>query len=161
MLKDVSITGLQITKRTRIIGLMITGVAAFNLVVNLLLVPIWGIYGAASSSFISQFVFFTILYIYAQKYYTIPYRLDKVGLIIVSGIILFLLGSCVNDQDLWIRISVKTTALILFPIIIFTLRIIDRSEIEMAFSLFKSIKGFFTTAKKEELPNQVAGIDET
>jgi O-antigen/teichoic acid export membrane protein len=160
MLKDVSITGLQITKRTRIIGIIIAGIAIFNLGLNMLMVPLWGIYGAASSSLVSQVIFFSILYIYAQKHYPIPYRLDRVGLILVSGILLFIAGSLVNDLSLGIRVAVKITALLLFPMLLFIFRIITREEIGMALSLFKSIKGFFTNGKKEEIPQPVAGIDE-
>jgi O-antigen/teichoic acid export membrane protein len=161
MLKDVSITGLQITKRTRIIGLMLTIIAIFNLGINLLLVPVWGIYGAALSSLISQLVFFIVLYFYAQKYYPIPYRLDKVGLIIISGITLYLIGSLVNDKTLEIRIITKIITLISFPAILFASRIIDSSEIELAASLLKSIKNIFITSKKEDLLEKITRIDET
>jgi O-antigen/teichoic acid export membrane protein len=161
MLKDVSVTGLQITKRTKIIGILLTGIAVFNLVINMLLVPVWGIYGAAFSSLISQFIFFCMLYFYAQKYYPIPYRLDKAGMIIISGVILFLLGSQVNNETLGIRVIVKALALIVFPVLLFVFKIIDRSEIDMASSLLKSIRNVFVFSKKEELEEKITRIDET
>jgi O-antigen/teichoic acid export membrane protein len=140
--------------------LVITGVAIINLGLNLLMVPMWGIYGAASSSVVSQVIFFSVLFIYSQKHYPIPYRLGKVGLIIISGIVLFLAGSTVNEMSLGIRVGVKLTALILFPVILFILRIITREEIGMLVSLINSIKGFFTNGKKEEILPPVSGIDE-
>jgi O-antigen/teichoic acid export membrane protein len=161
MLKDVSITGLQITKRTRIIGLMLTIIAIFNLGINLLFVPLWGIYGAAFSSLISQLVFFIVLYFYAQKHYPIPYRLDKVGIIIISGIILYLIGSLINDKTLELRVIVKTIALLLFPVLLFASKVIDRSEIEMATSLIRSIKNIFIASKIEDLQEKITRIDET
>jgi O-antigen/teichoic acid export membrane protein len=160
MLKDVSITGLQITKRTRVIGVIITAIAIFNLGLNMLMVPLWGIFGAATSSLVSQLVFFSVLYLYAQKHYPIPYRLDRVGMVIISGIILFIAGSSVNEMSLGIRIAVKMTALLIFPLLLFIFRIITREEIAMALSLFNSIKGFFTNGKKEEIQKPVSGIDE-
>jgi O-antigen/teichoic acid export membrane protein len=160
MLKDVSITGLQITKKTRIIGIIITGIAIFNLGLNMLMVPLWGIFGAASSSLVSQVVFFAILYLYAQKHYPIPYRLDRVSLVIISGIILFLAGSIVNEMSLGIRVAVKVAALLLFPLFLFIFRIITRDEIGMAVSLINSIRGYFTNGKKEEIQQPVSGIDE-
>lgn len=161
MLKDVSVTGLQITKRTKVIGLMLTLIAIFNLGINLLLVPIWGIYGSAYSSVISQFLFFVVLFRYAQKYYPIPYRLDKVTIIIVSGIVLFLLGSLANDKVLAVRITIKTVSLILFPVILFFSRVIDQSEIELATGLYKNIKNIFSTSKEGDLPEKITRIDET
>jgi O-antigen/teichoic acid export membrane protein len=159
MLKDVSITGLQITKRTRIIGIIIAAIAIFNLALNMIMVPLWGIYGAASSSLVSQFIFFTILYLYAQKHYPIPYRLDRVALVIVSGIILFIAGSSVNELNLGIRIAIKTGALVFFPVLLFIFRIITRDEIGMAVSLFKSITGFFSNGRKEDIQQPVSGMD--
>lgn len=161
MLKDVSITGLQITKRTKIIGLMLTIIAIFNLGINMLLVPVLGVYGAALSSLISQFIFFIVLYFYAQKYYPIPYRLDKVGIIIISGIILFLIGSLVNDKALEIRIIVKTVILIFFPVFLFFSRVINHSEIELANSLIKSVKNIFIKSKKGDLQEKITRIDES
>jgi hypothetical protein len=125
------------------------------------MVPVWGIFGAASSSLVSQLVFFIILYLYAQKYYPIPYRLDKVGLIIVSGIVLFIAGSFVNDRELGVRVAVKMTALVLFPIILFILRVIDKAEIGMALSLFKTIQNFIKGTRKEEIQSPLAGLDES
>jgi O-antigen/teichoic acid export membrane protein len=161
MLKDVSVTGLQITKRTRIIGLMLTIIAIFNLGINLALVPVWGIYGAAISSLISQLIFFVVLFLYAQKYYPIPYRLDKVGIIIVSGIVLFLIGSLVNDKTLEMRIIVKSITLLLFPVVMYFFRVIDQSEVVLAKTLIKSIKNIFVTTKKEDLQEKITRIDET
>jgi O-antigen/teichoic acid export membrane protein len=160
MLKDVSVTGLQITKRTRVIGLMLTVIAIFNLGINLLLVPVWGIYGSAYSSLISQLIFFIVLFIYAQKYYPIPYRLDKIAIVIISGIILYLIGSLANDKTLEIRIIVKGIVLILFPVIMYFSGVIDKSEIELAESLFTSIKNIFNNSKKGEMQDKITRIDE-
>jgi O-antigen/teichoic acid export membrane protein len=161
MLKDVSVTGLQITKRTKIIGIFLTGIAVFNLAINLLLVPVWGIYGAALSSLLSQFIFFCILYFYAQKYYPIPYRLDKVGMIIFFGVILFLLGSQVNNAILGVRVIVKALALIIFPVLLFAFKVVDRSETELVSSLVKSIKNVFVTNNREDLEEKIPRIDES
>ena len=161
MLKDVSVTGLQITKRTRVIGLMLTVIAIFNLGINLLLVPVWGIYGAAVSSLISQLIFFIVLFLYAQKYYPIPYRLDKVVIVIVAGIILYLIGSLANNGALGTRIIVKSFTLLLFPVIMFFSKVIDQSEIELAGSLFESVKKIFRSGKKEDFEDKITRIDET
>jgi O-antigen/teichoic acid export membrane protein len=160
MLKDVTVTGLQIVKKTKIIGIVLAGVAVFNLCINLLLIPVWGIFGAATSSIVSQFIFFVILFIYAQKNYPIPYKLKKVSLIILIGVILFLLGSLFNDKTLIIRVLVKSVTLVLFPVLLFIFKVIDNKEIEMVTSLLKSIRNIFSTSKKEELEEKITRIGE-
>jgi O-antigen/teichoic acid export membrane protein len=161
MLKDVSVTGLQITKRTSIIGIMLTLIAIFNLGINMTLIPIWGIFGAAISSVISQMVFFIILFIYAQKYYYIPYRLDKVTIIIITGSILYLIGSYTNNKIFEIRVIVKSILLLTFPIILFFFKVVDSKEIAMIKSLIDNVKTIFRTSKKGELEEKMTRIDET
>lgn len=48
--------------------------AIFNIIFNFILIPILGIYGAAYSTLITQIINFFIMYIFAQKYYFIPYN---------------------------------------------------------------------------------------
>jgi|WetSurMetagenome_2_1015567.scaffolds.fasta_scaffold33790_2 O-antigen/teichoic acid export membrane protein len=152
MLKDVSMTGLQITKRTKILGIMIAGIAAFNLALNMALVPVMGTYGSALSSLTSQLLFFILIFTLSQKYYKIPYRLDKTALVIITGIFLFLIGSLFNQNTLVIRIIVKTAALLLFPAILFIFKIFDHSELLMLTSTINNIKSLLTSSKKEEEP---------
>jgi O-antigen/teichoic acid export membrane protein len=54
-LKDMAITGLNITKKTNIIGVLITVVAIINLILNYFLIPIWDIFGASVSTLFTQF----------------------------------------------------------------------------------------------------------
>ncbi|HNW58011.1 MAG TPA: polysaccharide biosynthesis C-terminal domain-containing protein, partial [Bacteroidales bacterium] len=154
MMKDVSMIGLQITKRTRIIGLLIACIAAFNLALNIALVPLLKTYGSAISSMTSQMIFFILIFTLAQKYYKIPYRLGKTFIVIAIGIVLFIGGSIFNQDDLIIRIAVKTTALILFPVFLFIFRVFDRSELLMLTSMVNNIKLLLTSYKKgEETPS--------
>lgn len=158
MLKDVSVTGLQITKQTKIIGKVLIGVAVFNFACNMMLVPLWGTYGAASSSFISQFIFFIIMFFAAQKEYKIPYRLDKVLLIIVSGAAMFIAGNFFNTFSLGVRIAAKSAALLVFPVLLLLFRVIDQSEMDMALSVIDNIRKIFKQSKKEEIDQSVSEL---
>jgi O-antigen/teichoic acid export membrane protein len=159
MLKDVSLTGLQITKRTKIIGIILTGIAVFNLALNMTLVPLWGTYGSAVSSLVSQLTFFVIMYLYSQKFYKIPYRLDKIGLIIIIGAALYLFGSYFNNNSLEFRIAIKLFTLLLFPVFLFLFRILDRNEILSLLSTVKNLKSIFITNKKEVIPPIITDND--
>jgi len=150
MMKDVSMIGLQITKRTKIIGLLIACIAAFNLALNIAMVPLLRTYGSAISSMTSQLIFFILIFSLAQKYYKIPYRLDKTAIIIVTGSVLFIIGSFFNHNELMIRIVVKTAALLLFPVILFLFKVFDHSELLMLTSMINNIKQLLTSYKKGE-----------
>lgn len=154
MMKDVSMIGLQITKRTKILGLMIACIAAFNLALNIALVPLLKTYGSAISSMTSQLIFFVLIFTLAQKYYRVPYRLDKTALIIIAAIVLFIAGSISNHYNLIIRVAVKSFALILFPVILFIFKVFDRKELLMLTSMINNIKQLLTSYKKgEESPS--------
>jgi len=57
MLRDVAYIGLNITKKTRIIALLIISAATLNIVLNLLFIPAWNYYGAAFATTVSQIYF--------------------------------------------------------------------------------------------------------
>jgi len=160
MLKDASVIGLQITKRTKIIGTVLSGIAFFSLGLNLLLVPIFGTMGAASSSFISQVIFFAIIYKYSQKHYTIPYRLDRVFIIITIGVILFIGGSLFNPYSLEIRVIAKFILLIIFPLLLFAFRIFDKSEIAAFKSFMVNIKGVFINTAPKKVDEEISRAEE-
>lgn len=161
MLKDSSVIGLQITKRTNIIGLSLSGIAAFNLGINILLIPLLGIYGAAISSLISQVLFFIIIHRYAQKQYPIPYRLDRVFIIIIVGIILYIAGSLFNEYSIMVRILAKLISLLMYPLMLFTLKVFDKSEIDAFKSFLVSVRNIFSTTPAKEVDEQIAKVEES
>lgn len=160
MLKDVSVVGLQITKKTKIIGVMLFGVAVLNLVINLMLVPRFGTMGAAYSSFVSQFIFFILIFWFAQKHYSIPYRLDKISIIILTGIAVYIAGSLTNNLTTEVRIPLKLILFIGFPLLLFLFRIFDKKEIALIKSFIDSIKKFVGNTSYKEIDEQASKIEE-
>ncbi len=161
LLKDTSVIGLQITKRTNIIGIVLAGIAVFNLGLNILLIPLFGTYGAATSSLVSQIVYFVIIQYYAQKYYHIPYRLDRVFTIIIIGIILYFAGSLFNGYSLEVRVIVKLISLLLYPILLLAFRVFDKSEIAAFKSFIASIRNIFIGTAPKDIDEQISEVKES
>ena len=64
-----------------IIGMVIT------VILNIILIPIWGYVGCAITFAISSFIMMVLCYYYGQKYYPIPYELKSViSYLIIAGI---------------------------------------------------------------------------
>jgi len=160
MLKDTSVIGLQITKRTKIIGVALSGIAVLNLGLNIVLIPLFDIFGAAFSSFISQVAFFIILHSYAQKHYHIPYRLDRVFSIIAIGVVLFFAGSLFNDYSLKVRMLAKLISLLIFPLLVFAFGVFDKTEIDAFKSFIVSFKNIFNKIAPKEVDEQISKVDE-
>ena len=115
MLKDSAFIGLQIVKRTKIAGLLITLSSLINLGLNILLIPRFSIYGAAIATLFSQVIFFAMIFVSAQRYYRIPYELKNVFLQLIVGIIIVGLGFLVNDLNIGLRLLFKVLLLGAYP----------------------------------------------
>jgi len=77
MAKDSVIMGLHVNKKTKIIGSLIIIAGIANLVFNIALIPIWGIYGAAWASLFAQILLFTTVLYFAQKSYKVNYERQR------------------------------------------------------------------------------------
>ena len=131
--------GLGIRKKTIIIAIINIGSAALNLILNFVLIPFWGISGAAIATCISAFSYLVVYVIFSQKYYSIPYETKK---IITSSLIVLLIILPFNflaPEILSIYFKIALLLLVLF--IIFGFRLIMRSDVD---KFYYQIKMFFS-----------------
>mgnify|MGYP001384160943 CR=1 FL=1 len=129
-LKEISQSiGLNIVKKTGIMGILMVVITVLNIIVNILLIPPLGIYGAATSTAISQIIFFFFIYRYAQKYYPVPYEIKKILFMVV--ILAFTMGISLLTYNvpILVRIPVKVLILISFPIILYYVKFYEEIEI--------------------------------
>ncbi len=129
-LKDVAVTGLHITKKTSRISLVTGVVSGLNLVLNILLIPYLGAEGAALASLLSQALFFFGLWYFSHTNYPIPYEWKKILLMFIIGGILVYLSLLTSNLSLIIRLFVKTSALILFPVILYFFNFYEEAELK-------------------------------
>lgn len=84
--------GLGIAKRTRLISAINIGAAVLNTALNFLLVPVLGILGAATATFVSSASVFGANMVVSQRFYPVPHDWRRLGLAVVASIGLFFLG---------------------------------------------------------------------
>jgi O-antigen/teichoic acid export membrane protein len=141
LFKDMAIIGLQISKKTSVIGLSIFIVTAVNMVLNIVLIPYLKINGASVSTLISQIILFIIILKAAQKQYYIPYEIRKIMLLIAIIIIISIPAILVNNMTLLFRLLIKTTLLASFPILLYLFgffEVIEIQRIKEAFNKWKN-----------------------
>ena len=117
-LKDISTNGLFIVKRTKILGSIVFVASVLNLLLNIALIPLWGIVGAAIATLTAQLIYWLITYYYSQKEYPIPYEINKILIMLVVGGILSCAGLVINDLSLPLRLIIKSACIISFPFIL-------------------------------------------
>jgi O-antigen/teichoic acid export membrane protein len=82
--------GLPIAKKTKKIAAINISMGLLNIILNYLLIPIWGIIGSSISTLFCSILIFLLNMIYSQKYYYIPHKWEKIifAFLIVSMLII-------------------------------------------------------------------------
>lgn len=70
--------GIGIAKKTKTIALINFGVALVNIVLNILLIPVWGVYGAALATAIGTGIGAFLYFYFSQKHYPIKFNWSRI-----------------------------------------------------------------------------------
>ena len=140
-MKEVTVYGLHIAKKTRIIGIIVVFSTIMSLVLNILLIPIWDIAGAAVATLLSQFIYWYACYYYSQKVFFVPYEIRKIITLLITGAILSFSSLLINGMDLLPRMIIKTICLVSFPFILYLFNFYEPVELQ-------AIRGFITKWSK-------------
>jgi O-antigen/teichoic acid export membrane protein len=109
--------GVGIEKRTRYYP-VITGTAAVsNVVLNLVLVPPFGMMGAAWATLLSYAVMAAGGFRFSQRLYPIPFRYSRLARISVAGLATYALSLLAPSPLLW-GVAFKATAFLAFPLVL-------------------------------------------
>jgi len=130
ILKDISLNGLSISKKTGVIAIVVLIVSVINIVLNILLIPYWGTMGAAGATLIARIISFVIFYNIAQKHYPIPYELKKVLLVVLVGSGIVFTSLFVNKLGTYYAVGIKLCLLISFPVILYIFNFFEKIELQ-------------------------------
>jgi O-antigen/teichoic acid export membrane protein len=127
--------GIYIEEKTKYFPYVTGAGALINVVVNVLLIPVLGIIGAALATLASYIVMAAGLFFFSQKYYKINYEYGKILkimiLIFVTGIVYYYLYFQIGLTFLY-----KIILLIGFLSSMLALKIFEKNEIQYAVNLF-------------------------
>lgn len=136
LLKDVSMMGLNITKRTGSIAIITILVSIANVGLNFLLIPYLGIVGSAIAGMLAQLLFLVAIYYLAQKNYPIPYEIGKVLLMVVLFAVMMVVVSVISPLNFWLQVVIKIVLIGLFPLILYAFNFYEPVELN-------SLRGFW------------------
>jgi len=109
--------------------LIITPLSAIiNIVLNFVLIPKYGMYGAAFSTLFSFFAFAMITYVFSIKVFPIPYEKTKIVFLIFIGVALFLISRSLINFSLFVNMVVKIFFIILFCFLLWILGYISKED---------------------------------
>jgi O-antigen/teichoic acid export membrane protein len=121
------LAGIYIEKKTRYLPAVTFTGAAVNIVATILLIPPWGMMGAAFATFLAYFLMALALYLVVRRFYPVPYewkRLLKIALAAGVAIALYILVDPGTHAFLW-----KIALLLLFVLLLTIMKFFVPSEI--------------------------------
>lgn len=118
--------------------------AVLNVGLNFLLVPRYGMMGAANATIITYIVLAAILFVYNKKLMEIKYEWPRIIKIITITAIIFSLGYfIIIDSIVW-SIIFKIFIILLFPLLLYLVRFYEKKELkrlnELKSTIVKKIK---------------------
>lgn len=140
-MKEVTVYGLHIAKKTRTIGFIVVFSTLMSLVLNILLIPVWDITGAALATISSQFIYWFACYYFSQKVFYVPYEIRKILTLLTIGAVLSFSGLFLNGMELLPRLIIKTFLVLSYPFILYLFKFYEPVELQ-------SIRGFINKWSK-------------
>lgn len=130
MLKELSLIGLNITKKTKIVGIIVSTFSVLNVVFNFIFIHFFGTLGAALGVFITYLLLFVAIYRSAQRVYKIPYEVSKIAMIIGIGAIITAFALLLSNTALWFRAPIKLLLIGIYPLILYKLNFFEPVELQ-------------------------------
>ena len=127
-------------KKTSYIAYIVTFTAILNIVLNIILVPLYG-YLMAAVVMVGSYLVMALLYFFtAKKYYTIPFELNKIIILLVVGVVLYSPTYFLDEVDLLVRIPIKIILILFFPFLLYLFKFYEPVELERIRSIIYKIK---------------------
>lgn len=117
-------------KKTSIIAYIVTFTAILNILLNIILIPIYGYLMAAVVMVLSYLTMAVLYFFTARKYYSIPFEVKRILMMIIVGGILYAISLLVNEIDIIYRIFIKICLIIVYPVTLFFLNFYEPIELE-------------------------------
>ena len=121
--------GINLKNKTIYFTYAMATAAVLNLVLNYMLIPKYGMMGAAIATLISYFIAALGIFCSSVRFYPIEYEWKRIGKIILVGIGLYMLSSLVNFNGLWKNAMLKLLLFALFPFLLYLMKFFYPSEL--------------------------------
>ena len=127
--------GFYIEDKTKYLPVVTISGAVINIAANLILIPIYGIFGAAIATLASYSAMSVVAYFLTRKFYKINYEYGKIFMILLLlSISTFAYYSYLQQVE--ISILIKLALLFAFVILMFLLKIVNATDLKYALKLF-------------------------
>lgn len=120
--------GIPIKRKTHYSAIAFITAAIFNLFLNWLLIPRYGIIGAALATFLSFLLVVGTKYPLNRILYRIEYEWKRISKIVIAGCFLYFLGIQIETGIIWGNIVLKFILVLLYPVLLVPLKFYEDEE---------------------------------
>ena len=128
--------GIYIEGKTKYVPLIVGAGAVLNLGLNYLLIPSYGMMGAATATLLSYLLLPVAMLFVAGKYYPIRYEFDRIIKIVLAAVPIYVGCMFVSTGSLLIEGLIKLIILATYPALLYVLRLPKPQELEKIKQLF-------------------------
>jgi O-antigen/teichoic acid export membrane protein len=121
-------TGLRLAKKTSYIALTHVTAAILNVILNYLLVPSYGMMGAAATSMISYLFIAIVIHRLSSRFITVGYEIGRLLRIFVATVATVVLALFLSPSNPLLETILRTMALALFPLVLFFIGFFTKDE---------------------------------
>jgi len=107
-------SGINITGKTIYASLTVILAAIINIILNFILIPKYGMIGAAIATLISYFMQWVFIYTFSQRLYNIPYPIFKVLFLFISSFFIYVVGESLLNYNVFINAILCLLAISLY-----------------------------------------------
>jgi O-antigen/teichoic acid export membrane protein len=131
-------TGLAILNKNYYVPPIIVGSALLNLALNYVLIPPYGMIGAAWATILSYLVLVIIQTLVNLHFYYIRYEYERMAKLAMTWGGIFGVGMLIQTPLLWLNIGLKCLLLSAYPFFLYTIRFYEEEELEALKGLLRS-----------------------
>lgn len=119
-------------EKTQSIATMVAGTALLNIILNVILIPQFGAWGAAVATFLSYVVLMGLATYLAERAVRVQYPWVVLAGVLMLTVGLYLIAQLSNNWESPFRVGFRFLLLLSYPTLIFAFRIYTREEIHQA-----------------------------
>jgi O-antigen/teichoic acid export membrane protein len=143
---NVAACGISLARQTKYLGAYTLIATLLNVALNFLLIPVWGMLGAATATAAGYGLLAILSYRTAQRIYHTPYELRRSLLTLLVACPLMGIGALPIAPG-GLALTVKLTALGAFALTIWRLRLIGEDELDALRSLTHQLRSRFLASR--------------
>lgn len=121
--------GIYLQGKTGYLIPLFTVPAALNIGLNFVLIPRFGMMGAAWATLAGYALMIVLTLTISQRIYYIPYEYGRIAKAVLGACVLAALGSLASEAPFLTRIGAKTTLLMVFPLGLYVIGFFEDHEI--------------------------------